>query len=66
MYFVQRVNKNSMCNVTEVCDLELRSVRDQQTIAEIYYNGIVYTQHQLNIHLVRADESLLKLKTENI
>lgn len=55
-----------MCNVTEVCDLELRSVRDQQTVAEIYYNGIVYTQRQLNIHLVRADESPLKLKTENI
>lgn len=45
MYFVQRGNKNSMCNVVEVCDLELRSVRDQQTVAVIQYNGIVYSQY---------------------
>lgn len=51
-----------MSNATEVCDLELRSVR----FAAIYYNYIVYTQRQLNINLDWADESLFKLKTENI
>lgn len=55
-----------MSNATEVCDLELRSVRDQQSVAAIYYNYIVYTQRQLNIHLVGADESLFMLKTKHL